>query len=169
MYYLQPCSDPGADGKCGTADDGDADARSPTLMRMRMDSSGALISEAVVDGVEQLQFEYASPASISPSKAATPFQPASKADFTTVTQVRVSLVARSTTRDTAVPHSGSFAVSGHCAYSISAAGAVTYDTPTTKDDNTCNKAPDSNYGDKPQQYARTINTQVVVLRNRVRG
>ena len=97
MYYLSPCSDPGADGKCGTADDGDADARSPTLMRMRMNSTGTLISEAVVDGIEQLQFEYASPQT--PTTAATSFQQASLSNFATVTQVRASIVARSTTRD----------------------------------------------------------------------
>ena len=160
MYYLSPCSDPGADNVCGTADDGDADNRSPTLMRMRMDSTGKLVSEAVVDGIEQLQFEYASPG--------TPFQPASKAAFTTVTQVRASLVARSTTRDTSVPHAGTFAVSGHCAFELDAAGAITYATATA-DTNICKNSPASNFGDKPQQYARTINTQVVVLRNRVRG
>jgi prepilin-type N-terminal cleavage/methylation domain-containing protein len=166
MYYLQPCSDPGADKVCGTADDGDADARSPTLMRMRMDTTGALISEAVVDGIEQLQFEYASPIP-GDVPASTPFAQASLANFPTVTQVRVSIVARSTTRDTAVPHAGSFALSGHCAYSVSTAGAVSYDTTTAT--NNCASSPPSNYGDRPQQYARTINTQVVVLRNRVRG
>jgi prepilin-type N-terminal cleavage/methylation domain-containing protein len=167
MYYLQPCSDPGADGKCGTADDGDADARSPTLMRMRMDGTGALITEAVVDGIEQLQFEYSSPIPTT-IPGATPFVPASAANFATVTQVRVSLVARSTTRDTAVPHTGTFAISGHCAYEIDAAGNVTHATPTVAA-NICTNAVSSDYGDKPQQYARTINTQVVVLRNRVRG
>jgi len=166
MYYLSPCSDPGADEVCGTADDGDADARSPTLMRMRMDTTGKLISEAVVDGIEQLQFEYASP--VVGSTPATPFLPASKADFATVTQVRASVVARSTTRDTSVPHAGTFAISGHCAYEIDAAGAITYKT-TTADTNICKDSPPSSFGDKPQQYARTINTQVVVLRNRVRG
>lgn len=160
IYYLAPCSDPGADGKCGTVDDGDADARSPTLMRMRMDTTGKLISEAVVDGIEQLQFEYASPG--------TPFVKASLANFDTVTQVRASIVARSTTRDTAVPHAGTFSLSGHCSYTIAANGAVTY-TDATVPDNQCDGSPTSNYGDKPQQYARTINTQVVVLRNRVRG
>jgi len=166
MYYLQPCSDPGADKVCGTADDGDADARSPTLMRMRMDTTGALISEAVVDGIEQLQFEYASPLPTDPPSS-TPFVQASLANFPTVTQVRASIVARSTTRDVSVPHAGSFALSGHCAYSISTAGALSYDTTTAT--NLCASAPASNYGDKPQQYARTINTQVVILRNRVRG
>lgn len=160
VYYLRPCSDPGPDGVCGTADDGDAAARSPTLVRMRMDTSGALISEAVVDGIEQLQFDYASPG--------TPFVQASLANFATVTQVRVSVVARSNTRDTAVPRTGTFTLSGHCQYVIGADGAVT-DGPALTAANKCSGAPASNYGDKPQQYARTINTQVVVLRNRVRG
>jgi prepilin-type N-terminal cleavage/methylation domain-containing protein len=167
MYYLRPCSDPGADGKCGTADDGDAGARSPTLMRMRMDSTGTLLSEEVVDGIEQLQLEYSSPVP-GDTPGATPFVSASKANFPTVTQVRATIVARSTTRDTAVPHAGTFALSGHCAYEIDAAGAVTHATPTVAE-NICANSVSSDYGDKPQQYARTVNTQVVVLRNRVRG
>jgi prepilin-type N-terminal cleavage/methylation domain-containing protein len=161
MYYLRPCADPGTDGKCGTADDGDAENPSPTLVRMRMDTSGALISEAVVDGIEQLQFEYASPA--------TPFVTASAANWPTVTQVRVSFVARSTTRDTAVPHADSFPLSGHCSYAISSAGAITYPTLASGATNICGGSPPANYGDKPQQYVRTMNTQVVVLRNRVRA
>lgn len=169
VYYLSPCSDPGPDKVCGTADDGDAAARSPTLMRMRMDTSGALITEAVVDGIEQLQFEYSSPI---PQPApnppgATPFVKASSANFATVSQVRASIVARSTTRDTAVPHAGTYALSGHCSYTISTAGAISYGATT--DANNCDGSPPSNYGDKPQQYPRTVNTQVVVLRNRVRG
>lgn len=165
MYYLSPCSDPGADGLCGTADDGDAANRSPTLMRMRLSSSGALISEAVVDGVEQLQFEYASPAV--GGNPAVPFQAASATNFATVTQVRVSLVMRSSARDTAVPHPVNYTVSGHCQYAIDGTGAVTY--TGTAATNKCKGMDASAYGTNPQQFVRLLSSQVVLIRNRVRG
>jgi prepilin-type N-terminal cleavage/methylation domain-containing protein len=167
MYYLRPCADPGADGLCGTADDGDAAARSPSLVRMRLDADGALVSEVVVDGIEQLNFEYAS---ASDSKAPKPgqFVSAADADWPTVTQVRVSFVARSTVRDTRLPHPAVMTLSPHCAYQISETGAITY--PTVTDTNTCDgNTPASAYGTNPQQFVRTLNSQVVLLRNRVRG
>lgn len=167
IYYLRPCADPGQDGKCGTADDGDAANPSPTLVRMRMDTTGALVSEAVVDGIEQMQFEYAvAPGGTAPS---TFVNAASVAKFDTVTQVRVSLVARSSTRDVRVPHGMDVPLSGHCSYTIDNAGNVTY--PSLSVTNICAGAgsASSNYGDKPQQYVRIFNSQVVVLRNRVRG
>lgn len=164
MYYLQPCADPGADKVCGTSDDGDAGNPSPTLMRMRLDSGGNLVSEAVVDGIEQMQFEYA--ASASKDKPTT-FLPASGvSDFGAITQVRVSLVARSSTRDVRVPHPVDVTLSSDCSYSIDKAGAISYAALTP---NNCAGSPASNYGDKPQQYVRIFNSQVVVLRNRVRG
>jgi type IV pilus assembly protein PilW len=159
MYYLRPCSDPGPDNVCGTADDGDAASPVPTLMRMRMDTTGSLVSEAVVDGVEQMQFEYASPG--------TPFQNAASANFPTVTQVRVSLVMRSSSRDTTVSHGGTFTPSPHCSYTISATGGVTF--PGDAAANTCSTSVAASYGTKPQQFVRLTSSQVVLLRNRVRG
>jgi len=167
MYYLQPCSDPGQDNVCGTADDGDAGNPSPTLMRMRLDSSGKLISEAVVDGIEQMQFEYATPASTTPPTPTTFVPAGSVSDFSAITQVRVSLVARSATRDVRVPHPIDVTLSSDCSYSISNLGAISY--PSLAAGNNCSGSPPSNYGDKPQQYVRIFNSQVVVLRNRVRG
>lgn len=167
MYYLRPCSDPGTDGLCGTADDGDAAARSPALVRLRLDANGVPVSEVVVDGIEQLNFEYASAAT---SKGANPgrFVNAASANWPEITQVRVSFVARSSVRDTRIPHPTTIALSPHCAYQISATGSVTYGTTT--DTSTCKtNTPVEAYGDRPEQYVRTMNTQVVLLRNRVRG
>lgn len=167
MYYLQPCSDPGADKVCGTSDDGDAGNPSPTLMRMRLDANGSLVSEAVVDGIEQMQFEYAIPASSTPT-VPTKFVPASSViDFNAITQVRVSLVARSSTRDVRLPHPIDVTLSSDCSYSISNLGAISYSSLAAG--NNCSGSPASNYGDNPQQYVRIFNSQVVVLRNRVRG
>ncbi|MDR6936463.1 PilW family protein [Luteibacter sp. 3190] len=167
MYYLRPCADPGADALCGTSDDGDADARTPSLVRMRLDPSGGLVSEVVVDGIEQLNFEYATPVGSAGAKPGQ-FVRASDANWEAVTQVRASFVARSSVRDTRMPHPAVLTLSPHCAYEISATGGVTY--PSVTDTNTCQpNTPLSAYGDNPQQYVRTLNTQVVLLRNRVRG
>lgn len=160
MYYLRPCSDPGADNVCGTSDDGDAASRVPTLMRMRMSAAGALISETVSEGIEQLQFEYASPGA--------PFQLAAASDFAKVTQVRVAMVARAAARDTGVPHPVGLTVSGHCQYAIDALGKVTYGTGLPSD-NACKNILSTDFGSNPQQFTRVLSQQVVILRNRVRG
>jgi hypothetical protein len=166
MYYLRPCADPGANGICDASDDGGTP--SPSLVRMRLDATGAPLSEVVVDGIEQLSFEYSWLAGPDAEHLQpVPFAKASDTQWPTVTQVRASFVARSATRDTRVPHGDTFVVSPHCAYTIAKDGAVTY--PETTDTNLCKDQPAGTYGDNPQQYTRTLNSQVVLLRNRVRG
>lgn len=171
MYYLRPCSDPGADGKCGTGDDGDAADRTPTLMRMHLDDAGALVSEPLVDGIEQMQFEYAV-GSVNADGAYQPgaFAAASTLDDTSwknVIAVRASIVARSKTRDVSLPQSGTFALSDHCSYSIATSGAVTF--PTLAAGNVCENTPVSAFGTRPQQFTRTATSNVIQIRNRVRG
>jgi type IV pilus assembly protein PilW len=162
MYYLRPCSDPGADGVCGTTDDGDDKSNpQPSLVRMRMGTNGALISETVIEGIEQMQFEYA-------AAGGQFLRAGSVTDFNAVTQVRVGLVTRALARDVSQPHAGDFTVLGHCVYSISNTGAVTYGAASSGT-NQCTGSPATSYGDKPQQFTRLVSTQVVVLRNRVRG
>ncbi|MGE7138320.1 PilW family protein [Luteibacter sp. NPDC031894] len=166
MYYLRPCADPGANDVCDASDDGGTP--SPSLVRMRLDATGKPVSEVVVDGIEQLSFEYSWLAGPDPANLhQVPFAKASDTSWPTVTQVRATFIARSATRDTRVPHGGTFLLSPHCAYAIANDGAVTY--PATDDTNLCKDQPDGTYGDNPQQYARTISSQVVLLRNRVRG
>lgn len=171
MYYLRPCSDPGADGKCGTADDGDVASRTPTLMRMRLDSSGALTSEALVDGVEQLQFDYATGANVDGAWRPDNYVKAADLDatgWTKVIAVRVSMVARSQIRDVSLPQKTTrYDLSPHCAYTVSNAGVVSF--PTLSDTNVCSDTPLSAFGDKPQQFTRAISTNIVQIRNRVRG
>lgn len=167
MYYLRPCADPGADGECGTDDDGDHEARSPSLVRLRLDAEGGIVSEVVVDGIEQLSFEYASPGGGDTATKPGQWQKASDAVWPSVTQVRVSFVARAAARDTRLPHAATFSLNPHCAYEIKTDGSIGH--PTTTDTNLCSNAPDTAYGDKPQQYVRSLNTQVVLLRNRVRA
>lgn len=170
MYYLRPCSDPGADGDCGTADDGDAADRTPTLMRMHMDSSGALVSEPLVDGIEQMQFEYAVGSVVDGSYQPGVFAAASTLDDTSwknVIAVRASIVARSKTRDVSLPQTGTYLLSDHCEYSIGANGGVTF--PTLAAGNICAKTPASAFGARPQQFTRTTTSNVIQIRNRVRG
>lgn len=171
MYYLRPCSDPGADGKCGTADDGDATSRMPTLMRMRLDSTGALTSEALVDGIEQLQLDYATGTNVDGAWRPDNYVKASDLDdkgWTEVIAVRASMVARSPVRDVSLPQKTTrYDLSPHCAYTVADTGTVSF--PTLTDTNVCSKTPVSAFGDKPQQYTRAISTNVVQIRNRVRG
>jgi type IV pilus assembly protein PilW len=165
MYYLAPCSDPGIDGDCGTADDGDAAARVPTLMRAHLSTTGALVSEDVVDGVEQLQFEYMTNAK-DDANANKYVAASAVSNFASVISVRVGMVARAQVRDVSLPQAGDYVVSGHCSYSVAIDGTVTFPGAAS---NLCSKTPAANFGDKPQQYARTLSTQMVLLRNRVRG
>jgi prepilin-type N-terminal cleavage/methylation domain-containing protein len=58
LFWVRRCSDPGADNRCGTTDDGDQPISIPTLMRSYLDSSGAWVSEPLAEGVEQFQIEY---------------------------------------------------------------------------------------------------------------
>jgi len=170
MYYLRPCSDPGANGVCGDADDGDAADRTPTLVRMRMDDSGALVSEPLVDGIEQMQFQYAVNTATNGTYQPGAFVAASTLDDTAwknVIAVRASIVARSKTRDVSLPQTGTFALSDHCSYSISATGAITF--PTLAAGNLCEKTPVSGFGTRPQQFTRTATSNVIQIRNRVRG
>lgn len=170
MYYLRPCGDPGADGKCGTADDGDASDRTPTLMRMHLDSTGALVSEALVDGVEQMQFEYAVGNVVSGSYQPAAFVRASDLDdasWKKVIAVRASIVARAKARDVSVPITGDFRLSAHCRYQIASDGNVSF--PTLSGGNNCQNAQAGAFGDRPQQYTRTLSTNVIQIRNRVRG
>lgn len=163
MYYLRPCADPGPNGLCGDADDGDDKANpQPSLVRMRLDTTGNLVSETVIEGIEQMQFEYAPPGGQFVAADAV-------TDFNTITQVRVGLVTRSQARDVSLAHPGTYNVLGHCAYTISTTGQVTFGTTSSGGANLCSSSPASAFGDNPQQYTRLSTTQVVVVRNRVRG
>jgi len=51
IYYLRRCPDPGADGDCNTADDGDDD---PILRRLRLVNAG-MVAEDVAQGVEHFR------------------------------------------------------------------------------------------------------------------
>ncbi|MGN6312550.1 MAG: PilW family protein [Rhodanobacteraceae bacterium] len=175
-YYLRPCSNADSSGKCSASSDGGNPI--PTLMRMRLDSSGNLITEPVVEGVEQLQFEYGirdpngtSPVPIRYEDATTA---TTKGDWANVISVRIGYVLRSATRDTRVPHpfdsqttdvtqvNYPLRLSGDCEYKVASDGTVSVVSGCT------GFSTSSSLGDKPQQYTRIQMTAVVQLRNPIR-
>lgn len=161
MYYLRPCADPsgGSDhSHCDSGDDGGNPV--PTLMRLQLMKDGSVQSQPMIDGIEQMQIQYGvmgtDPTDIVPQQYLDA-SAMTASDWPRVISVRVSLVARSRERDIAVPHTASFSI-GNCSYSITTSGATTSGCPKFSMDQT-----------KPWQFTRLQVTQVVQVRNRVRG
>jgi type IV pilus assembly protein PilW len=164
MYYLRPCSVIPDNGSTCTAT-ADGGLPLPTLMRMHLQSSGQLVSEPVVDGVEQINFEYGATG----TGTGGALQYWSASDITSnntwasVVSVRVSLVAVNPTRDISIPHVKTYVLGtlpGNCTYTINNGSAA----GTTGCQNFVPYG-----GDQPWQFARTDQQFVVQLRNRVRG
>lgn len=156
VYYLRPCSAP-AGAACAATDDSGAPL--PTLMRQYLRSDGTFVSEAVVDGVEQMKVAYGVSAATGTSPAPTTYMTASTVTannaWDRVVSVAVSVMAVSPVRDIAVPHEGTYKLSSDCTYKIAASGT---------DVTACaNFTP---FGDKPWQYTRAMQQFVVQLRNR---
>jgi type IV pilus assembly protein PilW len=161
MYYLRPCSVPDGGTNAAHCDASDDDGSPiPTLMRMRLDSSGGLTEEPLVEGIEQLQFQYGiTSTDVSHLVPVAPYKNADTVaadEWPRVITVSVGMVARSQQRDVSMPHVGTFAA-GNCSYEIKDGSTVT--TGCTNF---------SVSGSKPWQFARTPLTQVVQLRNRIR-
>jgi Tfp pilus assembly protein PilW len=160
MYYLRPCSDPSGGTNpdhCDAKDDDGAPV--PTLMRMSLASDGTLVSEPLVEGVEQLQFQYGingiDPSVIMPAtyKNAADM---SADEWDRVITVRLGMVAVSNQRDIAIPHTGTFAI-GDCSYTVSNGSTkVTGCADFTVAQN------------RPWQFNRSAVSQVVQVRNRSR-
>jgi prepilin-type N-terminal cleavage/methylation domain-containing protein len=161
MYYLRPCSVP-VGSTCTSAADGGMPV--PTLMRMHMDTAGNFVSEPVVDGIEQLKFEYgvATAATDMVPTYATAATVTSKNNWANVVAVRVSVIAVNSVRDISVPHVGPYTLGtlNACSYTINLDAA-----PTTT--GCANFTPFG--GDKASQFVRAKQEFVVQLRNRVRG
>lgn len=161
MYYLRPCSNPDGGTDAAHCDAADDDGNPiPTLMRMRLDSSGSLSAEPLVEGIEQLQFQYGvTSTDLSQLVPANPYVDANAVtadEWPRVIAVSVGMVALSPQRDVAMPHVGTFAV-GNCSYQVKDGSTVTTGCANF-----------SVAGTKPWQFARTPLTQVVQLRNRIR-
>ncbi len=161
MYYLRPCSNPDGGTDTSHCDAADDDGNPiPTLMRMRLDSTGNLTEEPLVEGVEQLQFRYGiTSTDFDEIVPGDPYEDASTItadEWPRVIAVEVGMVAVSQQRDISMPHTGNF-TAGNCSYTVS-------DGSTT----TTGCTGFSVAGTKPWQFARTQLTQVVQLRNRIR-
>ncbi|TBR39756.1 MULTISPECIES: PilW family protein [Dyella] len=162
MYYLQPCSNRGT-GHCSSSSDGGSPQF--TLMRMRLTDTG-MQRDAIVEGIEQLQFEYGLENTATSNGIVQEYRSATDmgaGDWSHVVSVRVSMIARSRERDVAVPHGGTFALTANCNYVIANDGALTLNSDNTDCDGfTLSQTV------KPQQFTRAPLTQVVQVRNRIR-
>jgi type IV pilus assembly protein PilW len=162
VYFLRPCSNAGASGCNAASDDG---APVPTLMRLRIDSgSSSMKAEPIVEGIEQLQFEYGLAKWDAPQAVA---QWVNASDLTStewplVVAVRVSMVAVAHQRDTALPAASSFNLTKGCAYSIAIGGTATYGAQRD-----CTGF--AVQGLRPDQFPRRMVQQVFQLRNRTRS
>lgn len=176
MYYLRPCSDLGAAATCNAGSDGGNPI--PTLMRLRL-AGNALISEPVVEGVEQLQFDYGirtSPADPAPVAYVDAATVTAAGNWPNVTAVRIGYVLRSQTRDTRLPHvfdsnstvatdaSYPARLSSDCEYTVTSTGA-----PAPGNKCTNYAGPSDPVSGEPQQFVRTQMTAVVQVRNSIRG
>lgn len=173
LYYLQPCSDAGADGTCGTSDDGDAAEPVPTLMRLRLDSTG-LVAEPVVEGVEQMKAEYgvinpANPNQIVPVRYLSAAAVTAGNLWPQVIAVKLGLVAVGQTPDQGVGYSGTFSLTPDLA--ATDANACTYVvTPTSVDTSKCpGFTPYSRGSFTAGKFVRNAIVQTVQVRNRIRN
>lgn len=161
MYYLRPCSDPAGGTNathCDAADDNGTPT--PTLMRMSLASDGTLVSNPLVEGVEQLQFQYGingtDPSVIMPVAPYKNAKDMSADEWGRVITVQLGMVAVSNQRDIAIPHTGTFAA-GNCTYTISSAsttvsGCANFTVAQSQ----------------PWQFNRIAVNQVIQVRNRTR-
>jgi type IV pilus assembly protein PilW len=160
VYYLRPCSVLPNGGVCTAAADGGSPI--PTLMRLHLQSDGTLESEPVVEGVEQLKFEYGVATDLINNVAPAYAAASAVSSWANVVSVRIALVAVSPVREMTVPHTATFtlgALAGACTYTINNGSAPTV-----------TGCPNfTAYGDKPWQFVRTSQQFVVQLRNRLRG
>lgn len=164
MYYLQPCSDRGASDACTASSDNGVPK--PTLMRMHLDATGKMIREPLVDGIEQLQFEYkVVTKDVTGNVIASKYSPATHlaaSDWQNVYAVKIVMVSRNSERDQAVSYAGDFKLTDTCSYNISNSGAFLL----TNIGDDCTGFSLSAL-DGPNHYVRRLQQQIVQIRNRI--
>ncbi len=57
IYYVRKCRDPGADGQCGTTDDGDQ-PNIPSLVKVELQEDGTMVANVVAEGIADMQIQY---------------------------------------------------------------------------------------------------------------
>ncbi|WP_198670190.1 PilW family protein [Dyella sp. C9] len=159
MYYLQPCDVYASGSTCSASADNGMPL--PTLMRLSLQANGTLSAQPVVDGIEQLNFEYGVVTDTTGAQLTPTYETATEVTngglWGRVVSVRVSIVAVNPSRDLKVPHGQLITLGtlGTCTYTINVGSA-----PTTTG---CpNFTP---YGDKPWQFTRVAQSFIVQLRN----
>ncbi len=164
MYYVQPCDVyAGSSSTCSAAADGGTPL--PTLMRLSLQSNGQLSAQPVIDGIEQVGFEYGVITDPSGQQNTPTYETATQVSnanlWNKVVSVRVSLVAVNPARDLKIPHTQTITVGtlGQCTYTINNGSAATVTGCP-------NLSP---YGDHPWQFVRATEQFVVQLRNQVRS
>jgi prepilin-type N-terminal cleavage/methylation domain-containing protein len=164
MYYLQPCNVYPNGGTTCTAN-ADNGTPLPTLMRLTLQQDGTLVSQPVIDGIEQVGFEYGVITDPSSAQMTPTYETAKYVDdnklWGKVVAVRVSLAAVNPTRDLKIPHVPTITMGtlGQCTYTINNGTAPTVTSCP-------NFTP---YGDKPWQFDRVSTQFIVQLRNQMRG
>ncbi|NIR31864.1 MAG: hypothetical protein GWN84_21620 [Gammaproteobacteria bacterium] len=139
-YFVRPCSAPGADGICNTADDVGDDI--PTLVRLAL-ADTALVQEEVVEGVEQLQAVYGVNTDGDVAGTADRYLTADNvSDWADVVSARLSLVVRNPERDVAADDTDVYRM----------VGGFNYTPPASV-----------------RQFARQLFHHVIQVRNRSRG
>jgi type IV pilus assembly protein PilW len=130
---------------------------------MHLDSGGNLISEPVVDGIEQINYEYgvANSANNMVPQYETATDVTASNGWPNVVSIRVSLVSVNATRDVGTPHAKTYTLGtlNKCSYVINNGTAAT----------TAGCHGFTVYGDRPWQFVRLQQTFVAQLRNRLRG
>ncbi|WP_109124796.1 PilW family protein [Dyella sp. C11] len=163
MYYLQPCDVYASGSTCSASADNGMPL--PTLMRLSLQTDGTFSAQPVVDGIEQMNFEYGVVTDTSGAQQTPTYESAttvtSSNQWNQVIAVRVSLVAVNPSRDLKVPHGQTITLGtlNACTYTINVGSA-----PTTT---ACSGI--TPYGDKPWQFTRVTQSFVVQLRNPARS
>lgn len=163
-YYLQPCSDRNGGTCSASSDDG---TPRPTLMHVRLESDGTLLREPLAEGIEQLQFEYLVAVPQADGTVKTQFKTASNvsaSEWPNVRAVRVTMLARSGSRDVSLIHPGTFQLSQNCTAKLDDDGTLSV---TSTSDDCTGLSLGTTF--KLQQFPRAMMQQVVQVRNRIRG
>jgi type IV pilus assembly protein PilW len=161
MFYLRPCSVPVTGTTCSAAADGGAPL--PTLMRMHLLTTGVFESDPVIDGVEQLNFEYAVSTTLTDilPQYYTAAQVTANGTWANVVAVRVTVVAVNPARDMTIPHGSA------TPYTLGTLGTCTYTINNNAAATTTGCSSFTPYGNNPWQFVRKQQSFVVQLRNRI--
>ncbi|NIR32540.1 MAG: hypothetical protein GWN84_25185 [Gammaproteobacteria bacterium] len=139
-YFVRPCSAPGADGVCDTADD--AGDGIPTLVRLALVGT-TLDEEGVVEGVEQLQVQYGVNTDGDLDGNADQYFTADNVpNWNNVVSLRLSLLVRNPETDVSADDADTYDMVGGFSY-----------TPPAAD----------------RQFPRKLYNTVIQVRNRTRG